>query len=540
MTPPTVMCGGADHRTMADRRALAAAVVGFAAVATAPLAGLSVAGQYALATAAFAGTLWVTGGLPLPITALTVPVLLLAFGVVPGAEAALAGFADPVVALLLAGFVLAEALRKHGTDRRIAYRVLAAVGTSPRRIVLAVMVATAGLSMVISNTATTAMMVPVALGIADRVEGERTRPDATADEDATAGEGEDEDRTEADRERSNFRLALLLGVAYAASIGGVGTIIGTPPNAIVVSQLAERIDYTITFVDWLAIGLPFVAVGLPLTWYLLAVVVYPPEAADASAARAEAARYLRETGPPSAAERRVIAVVAATAALWLLGGLDFLLDDALPPRVYATLFGGTGHLFGAGAHQGLLYFVTVGLAAVPALAVVGGIEWDDVQRIDWGTIVLLGGGISLANALGRTDATRWLAEGVVESVAGSPVLLVALAIAAVTVAASEVALNTAMAAVSVPVLISLGPEYAGSLGSSPAVASVFLAVTGGVAASFGFALPVATPPNAIAFGTGEMTERDMLRPGLLLDVAMVVVTAVLSFLIFAVVWPVVA
>ncbi|WP_232700697.1 SLC13 family permease [Halobacterium wangiae] len=506
---------------MTDRRSLLAAAVAFVAVATAPLSGLATAGQYALATAAFAGTLWVTGGLPLPVTALTIPVLLTAFGVFPTVDAAVAGFADPILFLLLAGFVLAEALQKHGTDRRIAYHVLAAVGTSPHRIVFAVMLATAVLSMVVSNSATTAMMVPVAVSIADRVVA-----DVEAGEPTTAS-------------RSNFRLALVLGVPYAATIGGVGTLIGTPPNAILVSQLAEQLAYTITFVEWLVIGVPFVVVGLPVTWYVL-VTVYPPEVTDASSARVEARRYLRETGAPSTAERRVILVTAATAGLWLLGGLAFLFEGVLPAEWHATLFGGSGgHLFGSGGHQGALYYVVVGLAAIPALSIADVLEWEDVQRIDWGTIVLLGGGITLANALAATNATRWLAEGAVGSVAGAPLLVVALAVAAATIAVSEIASNTAMAAISIPVLIAMGPQYAGTLGSDPATASIFLAVTGGLAASFGFALPVATPPNAIAFGTGEMTKDDMLRPGLVLDVAMAVVTALLAYGLFTVVWPVV-
>ncbi|UPV76937.1 anion permease (plasmid) [Halorussus limi] len=145
--------------------------------------------------------------------------------------------------------------------------------------------------------------------------------------------------------------------------------------------------------------------------------------------------------------------------------------------------------------------------------------------------------MSLANALAATEATRWLAEAVVNRVAGAPVLLVALVVAANTVTVSEIASNTAMAAISVPILISMGPRYAGTLGTSPAIASVFLAVTGGVAASFGFALPVATPPNAIAFGTGQMTKDQMLRLGVILDAAMVIVTAVPTFVLFTVVWP---
>ncbi|QLG26505.1 anion permease [Halorarum halophilum] len=529
---------------MADRRSLLAAVVAFVAVAVVPVDGLSPAAQFALATAIFAGTLWVTGGLPLPITALTIPVLLTAFGVVPTTAAAVVGFADPIIFLLLAGFVLAEALQKHGTDRRIAYHVLASVRTSPRRIVLAVMLATAALSMVISNSATTAMMVPIAIGIADRVledaevaDGAGQATDASVSEmavdEAEAGTGRG---TVSDR--SNFQLAMVLGVAYAASIGGVGTLIGTPPNAILVSQLSERLGYTITFGEWLLVGIPFVVVGLPLTWYVLAFVVYPPEVTDVSAARVEAQRYLQEAGAPSAAERRVLLITGLTAGLWLLGGLGFLFEGVLPSTWYVTLFGGAdGNLFGAGPHQGALYYVTVGLAAIPALSIAGVLAWDDVQRIDWGTIVLLGGGITLANALAVTNATQWLAENAVGSLAGAPVLLVALAIAVITIAVSEIASNTAMAAISVPILIAMGPQYAEQFGADPITASVFLAVTGGIAASFGFALPVATPPNAIAFGTGEMTKDDMLRPGLVLDVAMAVVTAVLSYGLFTVVWP---
>ncbi|MFC7193837.1 SLC13 family permease [Halosimplex aquaticum] len=532
---------------MADRRALLAAGVAFVAVATVPVDGLPSHAQFALATAAFAGTLWVTGGLPLPITALTIPVVLTAFGVVPTAGAAVAGFADPIVFLLLAGFVLAEALQKHGTDRRIAYHVLAAVGTSPRRIVLAVMLATAALSMVISNSATTAMMVPIAIGIADRVGADAATGTADAGRvptmatDETGGRADGTAPADANGDtsdgRSNFRLAMVLGVAYAASIGGVGTLIGTPPNAILVSQLAEQIGYTITFGEWLAVGLPFVAVGLPLTWYVLTVAVYPPQITDVTAARADARRYLRDVGPPSTDERRVLLITGLTAGLWLLGGFSFLFEGRLPRRGTRRCSGERGESLRAGAHQGVLYYVTVGLAAIPALSIAGVLEWEDVQRIDWGTIVLLGGGITLANALAATNATQWLAANAVDAVAGAPLFLVALAVAAITIAVSELASNTAMAAISVPILIAMGPRYADQFAGDPTTASVFLAVTGGIAASFGFALPVATPPNAIAFGTGSMTKDDMLKPGILLDVAMAAVTAVLAYGLFTVVWP---
>lgn len=522
---------------MTDKRGIIGAVVAFAAVVMVPVGDLSMAGQYALAIMVFAGLLWVTGDLPLPITALTIPVLLVSFGVVPTTQAAMSGFADPIIFLLLAGFVLAETLQKHGIDRRIAYWILATIGSSPKRVVFAVMVATAGLSMIISNSATAAMMIPIALGIAESMTSESTgsAPQSTPQADTTANS---RGSIDIDPDPSNLELAMLLGVAYAASVGGVGTLIGTPPNAIVVSQLAEQLDYTITFVDWLVIGLPFVVIGLPITWYILVGIVYPPERGDASAARSAARTYLDEAGSLTGIERRVVLITGLTAVFWILGGLGFVFEGVLPPTVYRTLFGGSGeHLFGSGSHQGILYFVVVGLVAIPALSLSGAIEWSDVHRIDWGTIVLLGGGISLADALAATDATRWIAETVIDSIVTAPIIAVALILAGITVAVSEIASNTAMAAISAPILISIGPEYAAVIGGSPTQASVFLAVTGGVAASFGFALPVATPPNAIAFGTGEMTKDQMLRPGLLLDIAMILVTGVVTYGLFVVLWP---
>lgn len=492
-------------------------------VAVLPLPALSATGQYALATMAFAAVLWVTGAIPLPVTALSIPLLLTAFGVFPTMTGALAAFADPVIFLLIGGFVLAEALQKYDIDRRIAYRLVESLGTSPRRLVLAVMVATASLSMLISNSATTAMMVPVALGIARQVHTD------TVGDGVSAAEG-------MGSPPSNLEVSMLLGTAYAASIGGVGTLIGTPPNAIVVAQLASQLGYRLGFAQWLVIGLPLVIVGLPLAWYLLTYQLYPPEVESTTVARQHATTALTEMGTLTSGGRRVIVITAATAVLWLLGGLGFLFEGLIATRWHATLFGGPVSVFGV-PHQGVLYFVFVGLLAVPALVVAGAVDWDDIADIDWGTLVLLGGGIALANALATTDATRWLADVTLGTLVGAPILLVALAVVMITVLFSELASNTAIAAIFAPLLISLGPRYAASLGTSSETASVFLAVTGAVAASFGFALPVATPPNAIAFGTGHLTKDHMLRAGIRLDIVMIFVATVLLLGLFRFVWP---
>lgn len=221
-------------------------------------------------------------------------------------------------------------------------------------------------------------------------------------------------------------------------------------------------------------------------------------------------------------------------------GFDFLLEGVLPSQLFITLFGGTGtHLFGTGSHEGVLYFVVVGLLSIPTLIGTGAVSWDDIQRIDWGTIILLGGGISLANALSATEASQWIAQETVGLIANAPLLVVVIVLAAALIGVSELASNTAMAAISVPILIAIGPQYASSFAGSPVMASVFLAVTGGIAGSFGFALPVATPPNAISFGTGHMKKDDMLKPGLILDGVFAVLTGFVMYGLFVVVWPVI-
>lgn len=307
--------------------------------------GLSPVGVRTLAAAWFVAVLWVTGAVPLPAAAVTVPPLLVAAGAAD-LPTALSGFADPVVFLMLSGFVLAAALRRHGIDRRVAHRILVAAGGTPRRLVFGLMVAAASLSMVVSNTATAAMLAPVALGLAREV----------APEDG------------------NLRVAALLGVAYGASIGGVGTLVGTPPNAVVAGQLSTLLGYRITFLGWLAVGIPVVVVALPVAWLLL-VRVYPPVAADTSTARERARDSLREAGALAPDARRTVVVFGATVALWVLGGLGFVFVGVLPPNVHATLFGGAGS-------TGVLDYVVVGMLAIPTLVVSGCLPVEEAFDID--------------------------------------------------------------------------------------------------------------------------------------------------------------
>jgi sodium-dependent dicarboxylate transporter 2/3/5 len=260
---------------------------------------------------------------------------------------------------------------------------------------------------------------------------------------------------------------------------------------------------------------------------------------DVSAARERARRGLREIGPLEAPARRTLGIFAVTAVLWLVGGLGFLVRPHLPAPVYVTVFGGTEtSVFGTVGHQGALYYVVVGLAAVVALVVTDAAEWDDLLAVDWSTLVLLGGGISLADALVRTGATEWLAAAVLDGVGTVSLVVLVLVVVTLIVVVGELASNTAMAAILAPLLVGMGPVYAPTLGTSSATASAFLAVVGAVAASYGFALPVATPPNAIAFGAGYMRRADMLRAGLPLDLLVILLATGVLTLAIRFVWPV--
>lgn len=497
------------------------AVTTTAVVASVPTPdGLSRAAQLALATLSLVAILWVTRALPLPVTALMVPVALTTFGVYGDMESALSGFADPLIFLFIAGFMLAEALQTHNIDRRLALTLVSWMGRSPRLLILAVMIATAFLSMWVSNTATTAMMTPLALGVLAEVVGR----------DGRSSDGPDGE--------SNMRVATLLGTAYAASVGGVGTLIGTPPNVVAVAFLDRLVGVEISFAQWLAIGLPVVAVTLPLTWYVLTFWLYPPEVDDIGDAQSQAGVFLEEEGALDPRGRRAMYIFAATAALWILGGLGFLFEGVLPDAWFVTLFGGEGRsVFGVSGHRGILYFVIVGLLAIPALVLADADDWDNLVDIDWGTIVLFGGGISLANALGDTEATSWLARTVFDAVIGAPLVLVVLAVIVFTVLVTELTSNTATTTILAPLLIGLGGVLAGTLGVAEVPAAIFLTVTGALAASFAFALPVATPPNAIVFGSGHLEQRDMIRAGLVLNVLMTLVLTGLVVVLFSVLWP---
>ena len=424
---------------------------------------------------------WMTEAVPLAATAL-LPVLLFPLLGVLTLDRIAASYADPLIFLFLGGFILAIALQRWGLDRRIALVALGMARDRPRLIVAAVMVVTAFISMWISNTATAMAMLPIGQSIL--VTMRRCTPASSA------------------RELERFATALMLGIAYAASIGGMGTLIGTPPNAMLAGYLREAHGIEIGFAQWLLVGLPTVAILLPVAWLLLVQVTCRFDAA-ALCGHGEALAAERAALPPMS---RGEAMAAAVFALAALGWLTRPLVQDLTGLVYSD--------------------ATIAVAAALLLFVLPGdrasgrrlLTWRDTVDLPWGVLILFGGGLALAQAIDGTGLASAIGA-VAGGLAGLPLILLLPAIGIVVVGLSELASNTAMAAVFLPV--------AGAAALGMGLEPGELAVAVALMASLGFMLPVGTPPNAIVFGSGAVTTAQMLRAGLPLDlIGIAVVTAV--------------
>ncbi len=450
-------------------------------------ADLPPAGWRTAAIAALMAVWWMTEAISIPATA-TIPLVLFPIlGVLPMSDAA-APYANELIFLFMGGFFLAVAMQHWGLHRRIAMGILLLVGTGPKRVVLGFMVATAFLSMWISNTATTAMMLPIAIAV-----GELFRP-RDLPEGATF----------------NLGIALMLGVAYGASIGGVSTLIGTPPNAVLAGAASEMLGMEIGFVQWMAVGVPLTVFMLPLAWLLLVNVLYPPGDLAASDAGSVLRQRQKDLGPPSRGEKSVAFVFVVTAAAWILrapkniGGLQIPgLTQWVPGLTDANI----------AMTAGVLLF----LMPVDWRRGVFALDWPQARTIPWGVLVLFGGGLSLARAMDQSGLATWIG-GAVAGLAGMPSFLIFGAVAALFVFLTEITSNTATSTMAMPVMAGA----ALGLGMAP----LSLMATAALAASMAFMLPVATPPNAIVFGSGYLTITQMARAGFVLNIISIITITV--------------
>ncbi len=473
----------------AQRVGLIAGLAIFALVLALPHPhGLSPAAWRTAAVALLMAVWWMTEALPIPATALLPLVLFPALGIL-NVEAASSPYANDLIFLFMGGFFIAMAMERWGLHRRIALSIVAAVGTGPQRLVLGFMLATAFLSMWISNTATTAMMLPIALAV-----GEMFRPE--------------------DHEGPfNFGIALMLGVAYASSIGGVATIIGTPPNAVLVGAVQELLGQQIGFVQWMAVGVPLAAVMLPATWLILVRWLYP-----AGRLAGDAAQVLqderRRLGPMGPGERRVAFIFGLTVLAWLFRAPKAFGGFTIPGiQTFAPMIDDSTIAIGASV---LLFLAPVNLRAGTFT-----LDWATARRIPWGVLLLFGGGLSLARAMDTSGLAAWIGSGLAGLGALPPVVLFALA-ALLFCILTELTSNTATSTMAMPVMAGV----AVAVGLAP----VSLMATAALACSMAFMLPVATPPNAIVFGSGYLTIPQMVRAGIVLELvgaALITATAVL-------------
>jgi solute carrier family 13 (sodium-dependent dicarboxylate transporter), member 2/3/5 len=445
-----------------------------------PPEGMPLAAWRTAAGAALMAIWWVSEAVPISATALLPLVVFPLLGVLPIGEAA-AAYGNPIIFLFMGGLILALAMERWELHRRIALAVVRAVGVEPHRLVLGVMVATACISMWVSNTATAVMMLPIALSVANLARSEGAGPAEAAD--------------------PHFALNLMLGVAYASSIGGFGTLIGTPPNALLAGFMLESYGVEIGFGQWMLLGVPLVVVTLPLSWLLLTRVFYPIRLREIPGGREEIERAYRALGPISPAERRVAALFALTALLWIFRPA---IGDAVPGLDDAGI---------AVAAALLLFLVPAGGGKGPLM------DWKTAERLPWGVLILFGGGLSLAAAVSATDLADWI--GAAMSGLGWAPFAMVLAVTVVIVFLTELTSNTATAATFLPLTASI----AVGLGENP----LLLAIPAALAASAGFMMPAGTPPNAIVYGSGYVTIGQMARAGVWINLLFIVAIVALMY-----------
>jgi sodium-dependent dicarboxylate transporter 2/3/5 len=427
--------------------------------------GLSEQGVAAFAVASWVGIWWVTEAVPIAVTAILPVVLFPLSGALDIADTTTA-YGHKYVFLYLGGFFLAIAIEKVNLHRRIALTVISLIGTRMRMIVLGFMVATAFLSMWISNTATSVMMLPIGLAIVAQF---RDHPDTP------------------ENEHEEFGKMLMLAIAYSASLGGIATLIGTPPNLVLAGIVKELYEVEINFLDWMLFAFPLSVLLLFICWVYLTRYAVKLEAAHFTGGVEEIKRQRKLLGIMSSNEKRVLIVFVLTAFAWMTRSFLF---SPIIPAIDDTLIA---------LIAGILLFV------IPSSEEKGGVlEWDDAKKIPWGILLLFGGGLAIAQGFKDTGLAKWLAEQLTQ-LDFLPLLVMTLVLVAVINFLTEVTSNLATTAMILPVLAPL----AAAMGVHP---YIFM-VSATLAASCAFMLPVATPPNAVVFGSGYINMSSMMRAG---------------------------
>lgn len=453
--------------------------------------GMSKEALAVLASTAWVATWWITEAIPIPATSLLPIILFPLTGAFTNIGEVTAAYGDPNIFLFLGGFVIAIAMEKWNLHQRIALNIILLVGTSTQRIVLGFMLATGFLSMWISNTATAMMMLPIGMAVIAHVSNLLMKENEKVNE--------------------NFARAIMLGIAYAASIGGLGTLIGTPPNVIFASMIEELFNTEISFARWMAFGTPFAALLLLLTWVYLVKIAFKVNLKEIPGGREVILNERKKLGPMSFEEKLVLSVFSLTAFAWITRTLvleKFI--DGLSDTLIAIL-------------------AAVVLFLLPTKNNEDGalVNWKDAKEVPWGVLLLFGGGLAIAKGFSETGLSQWIGEKltVLQNI---NFFLIIFIVTLLVLALTELTSNTATATMMYPIMAS----FAFALNVHP----FSLMVAAGIAASCAFMMPVATPPNAIVFGSGHIRINDMIKAGFWVNVIAVFLISLFIYFHMPIAW----
>ena len=442
---------------------------------------LSSAGWTVAAIALLMAIWWATEAVPVPVTALLPLALFPLLGVNDIKTTALP-YANPNIYLFMGGFILALGIESSGLHKRLALRMLITIGSSGAKLVGGFMLVSAVISMWVMNTSTTLMLLPIGLAVCATVA--QTIPNFSS------------------QERKHFEISLLLGIAYAASIGGMSTLVGTAPNIIFVGFMQETYGLEISFIDWMKLGVPLSAIMLFASWYAITKYVYPVTFIANMETKLQLKNMLYDLGPMGRDEKKVLIIFSLAASAWML---RTLLDNFIPLLTDA----------GIAILAALSFFLIPSENNKTDL-----LTWDQANKLPWGLLVLFGGGLSLAASIESSGLGSWIGEALTILDNVPPIILI-LAVATLIIFLTELTSNVATTSTFLPVV--------GAVAVALGIAPVALTIPVVLAASCAFMLPVATPPNAIVFGSGKISIPDMMKAGFALNIIGIILVTMFAY-----------
>jgi len=457
-------------------------------------ADLSAEGVAILASTIWIASWWITEAIPIPVTSL-LPLVLFPLTQGLDVDVTASSYGNETIFLFMGGFMIALAMEKWNLHRRIALTIISVIGTNMDRIVLGFMVATGFLSMWISNTATAMMMVPIGLAIIYQV-SDALKDDATID---------------TSQENFGFGKALMLGIAYSASLGGIATLIGTPPNTLLAGAINTMYGIELSFANWMLFGFPLAWIFIFIAWIYLVKVAYPLKIKQMPGGRAVIDDEKQKLGSASTEEKLVLLVFSLAAFSWITR--SFFLSkfiEGISDGVIAMMF-------------------AIVLFIIPSRNKQGDhlLDWNTAVKLPWGILLLFGGGLAIAAGFVESGLSEWIGSQLT-GLQGVSLLVVILVVAALVIFLTEITSNTATASMMYPIMASL----AVALGFHPYA----LMIAAGVAASCAFMLPVATPPNAVVFGSGYLRIPDMVKAGFALNIIGVFLVTLTIYFVLPTVW----